>query len=208
MTLLSATTLHANRFTAMTDTATPTTVQRALLLTDVLSDLAFTARYGQPEADVRIEKLNKSFAPIAVKNGGALKRTEETLCLFEFDTAFEAVSTAIQIQRAVRKYNASQPSRLPEEPVRVRAAVHYGVLRESGGEIYGEAVMFLAEFQELGEAEEILVSEPVHRMIAGGAVESVFFSLETFRGETAEVYQLLWDAALERRTKANPPSSL
>jgi class 3 adenylate cyclase len=80
-----------------------------------------------------------------------------------FKNPATAVHCAIAIQQDLARYNA----RHPDEPIRVRIAVHAGHARVDQDGLFGRAVNATARILRYAEPEEILISQSVRQRVEG-----------------------------------------
>ena len=75
-----------------------------------------------------------------------------------FSQVDNAVSAALEIQQALQQYNEDHPAKLYS-----RIGLHYGMVLEKDGSIYGDDVNIAARLESLGDPEGVCISETVYR---------------------------------------------
>jgi adenylate cyclase len=89
-------------------------------------------------------------------HGRFVKSTGDGL-LLEFESALDAVESAVDFQRRIHERNA----RPAVVPLRVRVGVHLGDVQRREGDIFGDAVNIAARVESLAEPGGVCVSESV-----------------------------------------------
>ena len=84
--------------------------------------------------------------------------------LADFPSVVEALTCAVDIQRALRERNAALP---PEHRLEFRIGINLGDVIVDGEDIYGDGVNVAARLQQLAEPGGILVSRTVHNHVRG-----------------------------------------
>ncbi len=82
--------------------------------------------------------------------------------LAEFPTAFDAVQSAVEIQRVLASRNADLRA---DRKLEFRIGVHLGDIQVEGERIYGDGVNIAARLEELAEPGGICISFEVHGQI-------------------------------------------
>ena len=98
-------------------------------------------------------------AAVAMHNGYAYKMIGDAFQI-AFETAPEAVATALEIQRALHV----EP--WPETgPLHVRMALHTGVTEERGDDYVGPALNRVARLLGVGHGGQVLLTQPVYDLV-------------------------------------------
>ena len=122
-----------------------------------------TARYGALRERHR-ELLRAAFAA----HGGAEQGTEGDSFFVVFDSAREAVTAAIEGQRAL----AAEP--WPENaPIRVRMGLHSGEAGVAGGSRVGLDINRAARIAAAAHGGQILVSDATRALVSGGLQDDI-----------------------------------
>ncbi len=124
---------------------------------------------------VRLKSLRREvFQPKIKQHGGRIFKTTGDGALVEFQSAVDAVESAIEIQRAVAARNEHLASGLR---LTLRIGVSLGdVIVEGGGDLYGNGVNVAARMQILAEPGGICISGNVHEHV-GKALDVGFEDL-------------------------------
>ncbi len=126
--------------------------------------VGFTSLTQQNEA-LALEVLdqhNRLLRAIFPKYHGSEIKAIGDSFLVEFDSALEATSCAIEIQRTLDDYNASADT---ARQLHVRIGVHLGDVVHAGGDVFGDAVNIASRIEPLADPDGICVSEPVHEQV-------------------------------------------
>ena len=127
-----------------------------IMFTDIVG---YTAMMGQDERKaIDLIRVNIEIQKPLVKSyqGEWLKEIGDgTLC--QFSSAFDAVSCALEIQRAIA---ANLDAKL-------RIGIHLGDITNEGGEIYGDGVNIAARLESCAIPGSIFVSESVKKAFGG-----------------------------------------
>jgi len=101
---------------------------------------------------------------IAVHHGRVVKRTGDG-AIVEFRSAVDAVSFALEIQRAMVERNAEVA---PDKRIEFRVGIHVGdVVEESDGDLMGEGVNIAARLQSIAKPGAICLSEQAYWQVKG-----------------------------------------
>jgi adenylate cyclase len=105
------------------------------------------------------------FRELVAARGGRVVDTAGDSILAIFPSAFGAVEAAIAIQDALREKNEAIPE---DRRMRFRLGVNLGdVIEKEDGSVYGSGVNIAARLESLAKPGGIMISEDVHRQVAG-----------------------------------------
>ncbi|HXQ93456.1 MAG TPA: adenylate/guanylate cyclase domain-containing protein [Nitrososphaerales archaeon] len=139
------------------------TVRRlaAVVFTDIVGYTALTQR-DESLALSLLEKHNSLVRSVVVAHRGREIKTIGDAFLLEFDSTFEAVICAVEIQRAFWEQNRNSPE---HERVFLRIGVHVGDVVFQNNDIYGDAVNIASRIEHYAEAGGVCISEQVYSQI-------------------------------------------
>ena len=80
-----------------------------------------------------------------------------------FDSAIDAASCAVEIQRVIHEYNRRAPH---EKDISLRMGIHVGEVEKSEGELIGEGVAVASRLCLLVGAGELCISEQVYQQVS------------------------------------------
>ncbi|MCH7887182.1 MAG: tetratricopeptide repeat protein [Candidatus Marinimicrobia bacterium] len=131
--------------------ATPTRKLAAIMFTDMVG---YTALMQKDEDKARelIERHRAHMKPFVEKHGGEIIQYvgDGTFC--RFDSAIEAVNTALEIQKVLEL----------EPEINLRIGIHVGDVVVKGDEVYGDGVNVASRLEPLAPPRGICVSEKVY----------------------------------------------
>lgn len=183
----------------------------AVLVMDLCGSTELGTRRGdRAVVDVK-HKLKELGLAAAAKNGAAFCKWTGDGFLMTFAYCQDAVSTAQEVLRAARVYNAAKPS---GPPFKLRFGVHFGeVYAQADGDRAGSAVdlAFRLEGASVTEMHEtrqglskedlpledrILVTHSVYQELAASpgrfdCVKAGYFDFKGFEGTRIAVYEVL-----------------
>jgi adenylate cyclase len=131
------------------------------MFTDIVG---FTTLAQTSESDALrlLERHNQKLRPFFARFHGREVKTMGDAFLVEFDSALDAATCAVEIQRSLR----DEPSTtLERERFRVRIGVHLGDVVASDGDLLGDAVNIASRIEPLAEPGGICVSGPVYDQV-------------------------------------------
>jgi adenylate cyclase len=133
----------------------------AIMFTDMVG---FTARTQENEARAlrMLDTHNQLLRPIFPRYHGTEVKSIGDSFLVEFESTLEAVTCAVEIQRALREYAPTT-----EEPwrIRVRIGIHLGDVVRSGTDVLGDAVNLASRIEPLADPDGVCVTEPVFEQV-------------------------------------------
>jgi class 3 adenylate cyclase len=101
---------------------------------------------------------------ISVHHGRVVKRTGDG-SIVEFRSVVDAVSCAIEIQRAMVERNAEVA---PDKRIEFRIGIHLGdVVEEADGDLMGDGVNIAARLEGIAKPGAICLSEDAYRQVKG-----------------------------------------
>jgi TolB-like protein/class 3 adenylate cyclase/cytochrome c-type biogenesis protein CcmH/NrfG len=127
--------------------------------------------------------------------------------LMEFGSVVDAVTFAVDVQRAMALRNADVPK---DQRITYRIGINIGDIIVEGDDIYGDGVNIAARLEALAEPGGICVSRPVHTQIKG-KVDTTFEDLGEREvkniPEPVRVFKVLLDAPVGGQTTVVSPAS-
>ncbi|HEX3512327.1 MAG TPA: nickel-binding protein [Solirubrobacteraceae bacterium] len=135
---------------------------RAILFTDIADSTRLTQQHGDRVA-MRVLREHDSIvrAALARFGGNEVKHTGDGI-MGVFDSAYQAVGAARQIQRDVHAREEAE-----QEPLRVRIGVAAGEPVTDHGDLFGAAVQQAARLCACAEPDAIVASSGVHDLCRG-----------------------------------------
>ncbi|MDD4004168.1 MAG: adenylate/guanylate cyclase domain-containing protein [Elusimicrobiaceae bacterium] len=123
-----------------------------------------------------LKKHNDIVASLIREHKGRIVKTIGDSFLAVFESGWSAINCGMQVQKALKKHNAQKP---PREAIHIRVVIHAGeVSVAADGDIYGEAVNLTARLDDMAEAGEVWITDPVYR---AAQVNAALFQPEGFR---------------------------
>jgi class 3 adenylate cyclase len=111
--------------------------------------------------------------------------------LVTFDSARRALQAAIAIQRRLEEFNREPV----EGPIHVRLGLNTGEVLREDGELFGNAVILASRVMSEAGADQILISELMHRLIeSSGEFKVVDLGPFRFKGFAIDqrLYEVQW----------------
>jgi len=106
-----------------------------------------------------------------IKNGkGRVIELIGDAFLVSFESAVEAVTCAIKIQKKFKETNKLKPN---NEKIRVRIGIHLGDVIEFEGKLKGDVINIAARIQQNAKAGYVYISEAVYNAIKNKTVLNV-----------------------------------
>lgn len=134
----------------------------AIMFTDIAGYTSLT-QSDEGLALELLERHNSILRPIFPKyNGREIKSIGDSF-LVEFESALDAVLCAIEIQRFLHDYNASDWSE--KRNIQLRIGIHVGDVVHKAGDIFGDAVNIASRIEPLASPGGICVSEQVFAQV-------------------------------------------
>jgi predicted ATPase/class 3 adenylate cyclase len=148
------------------------TEQPSGTITFLFTDIQGSTRLWevQPEAmSAALSRHDSILRDVIERNSGYVFKTIGDAFCSAFFSAENAVSAAVEAQRALDGED------WPEEvgDIRVRMALHTGVVEERGGDYYGQPVNRVARLLSAGHGGQVLVSERTNSLVGDSLPEQV-----------------------------------
>ena len=126
--------------------------------------VGFTALTQSDEAQslAVLERHNRFLRPIFTKYRGREVKTMGDSFLVEFESALDATTCAVEIQRFLHDYNISSRD---DWKITLRIGIHLGDVVRSGDDIIGDAVNIASRIQPLADPEGVCISEQVYDQV-------------------------------------------
>lgn len=164
-----------------------------LLFSDIENSTRLNERLGDQRWLEMLGTHNSIVRAQVGEHGGYEVKSQGDGFMVAFPSARQAVSCAIDIQRALARRAANG-----ELPLRVRIGIHTGEAIRHSGDFYGKSVILAARIADQAQGGEILVSSLVEQLVApsgdlrfkdAGEVE-----LKGLSGRQ-QLYRVAWGAA-------------
>src|SRR5580658_4598510 len=138
---------------------TPSSSRRlaAIMFTDIVGFSTLT-QSNEADALQLLEHHNQFLRPFFARFHGREVKTIGDSFLVEFESALEATTCAVEIQRSLRASRASTPAR---DQFRLRIGIHLGDVVASEGDVFGDAVNNASRIEPLAEPDGVCISGPV-----------------------------------------------
>jgi TolB-like protein/class 3 adenylate cyclase/cytochrome c-type biogenesis protein CcmH/NrfG len=133
----------------------------AIMFTDMVGYSALTQR-NEALALALVAEQQRLLRPILAQHDGREVKGTGDGYLVEFASALQAVSCAIDMQRAMVEYNSSAA---PERRIQIRIGLHLGDVVVRDGDVFGDGVNIAARIEPLAEAGGICMTRPVHDQV-------------------------------------------
>jgi adenylate cyclase len=160
----------------------------ALMFTDIVGYTALTQADESSALKLlaRHNQLLRSFFP---RYHGREIKTEGDKFLVEFDSALDATTCAVELQRFLYEYNLTAA---PDSKIVIRVGVHLGDVVHTGDDILGDSVNIASRIEPLAAPGGICVTEPVFSQVrnkipneferlAPQTLKNVRFPMEIYR---------------------------
>lgn len=134
-----------------------------VLFTDVEGSTDLRTREGDDVAQELLRAHEDLLREQVERHGGREVAFMGDGFMIAFGSTRQAVRCAVDIQRAFDDHNRSHPQR----PIKVRAGLNAGEVRQEGGTLYGTAVNAAARIMGRADGEQIFVSQLVKDLTAG-----------------------------------------
>jgi adenylate cyclase len=133
----------------------------AILHADVVG---FSRLMGQDEAGTHqaLGELRRAVDPLITDHGGRIVGTAGDSLLADFSSVVDALSCAIEMQRAARTINDPIP---PERRLELRIGVNLGDVIIDGDNIFGDGVNIAARLEGLAQPGTVCISQTVYDQV-------------------------------------------
>jgi adenylate cyclase len=133
----------------------------AILHADVVG---FSRLMGEDETGTHqaLNKLRSAIDPLIAAHGGRIVGTAGDSLLADFSSVVDALSCAIEMQRASRGINAAIP---PERRLELRIGVNLGDVIIDGDDIFGDGVNIAARLEALAQPGTVCISQTVYDQV-------------------------------------------
>ncbi len=147
----------------MSESGTETRRLQAIMFTDMFG---FSRMMGEDEERcIRLVEEHRVIVRAALPHyGGREHQTIGDAFVVLFDSALNAVSCAVEIQKRLRERNADRPD---NEQVLIRIGIHLDDIVFKDGQIYGDGVNLAARVEPQAEVGGICITEPVLAHVKG-----------------------------------------
>jgi class 3 adenylate cyclase len=150
-----------------TGLSSPTLV---ILFTDIVGSTALLQRLGNVKARPLFDTHDKIILDCLQRyNGSWIKHTGDGV-MATFPSAGSAIECTVAIQKAIRQAFATHNEEHSDIPMRVRSGLHAGELVAKRGQWFGIAINAARRICDHAQAEQILVSDVVHQLVAGSEI--------------------------------------
>ncbi|MDG6948181.1 MAG: tetratricopeptide repeat protein, partial [Nitrososphaerota archaeon] len=171
----------------------------AIMFTDMVGFTALT-QSDESQSLAVLERHNRLLRPFFAKFRGREIKTMGDSFLVEFDSALDAVSCAIEVQRFLHDYNISS---MDGWKIALRIGVHLGDVVRAGSDILGDAVNIASRLQPLAEPEGVCVSQQIYDQVRNKiAQELVKLETHDLKGVkfAVDIYRVVmpWEESLQK----------
>jgi len=151
-----------------------------------------TARQTRQEQEQMLAQFKELLLPKIEAFNGTLLRTEGDRFLLVFESATNALLSAIECHKELEEYNRNTPD---TDRIEVYIVLSSGDVIIQGSEIYGDAVNLAARMEEYAEANEIIFSDTVYQSMNKKEISSAEIGYEKFRGipERVKLHKVVLD---------------
>src|SRR5712691_11229581 len=133
----------------------------AILHADVVG---FSRLMGEDEAGTHqaLGKLRRAVDPLIAAHGGRIVGTAGDSLLADFSSVVDALSCAVEMQRASRAVN--EPI-APERRLELRIGVNLGDVIVDGDDIFGDGINIAARLEALAQPGTVCISHTVYEHV-------------------------------------------
>ena len=165
------------------------TATATILFTDVEASTELRAQIGEAAADRLFRDLERRLSGIVEKRRGRVVKTAGDGVMAAFESASDAVTAAIDMQRATHRR---------DERVRVRIGVASGDVSWESGDCFGLPVVTAARLETAAQGGQILVTQVV-RWLAGERSTATFDPIGAIElkglPDPVEAFRVIWEQA-------------
>ena len=161
---------------------------RTFLFSDLREFTSFVERSGDNAATELIRTYRALVREQIARSGGGEVKTEGDSFYVVFDSARQALSCGVGIQRAAARAST------PDRPIRVGIGIHAGEPVPHDGQFVGSAINVAARLAQNAAADELLVSDVVRGLLRTSDVPPMQERAVTMKGITdpPRAYEVLW----------------
>src|SRR5262249_51489617 len=109
-------------------------------------------------------RLRRAVDPLITAHGGRIVGTAGDSVLADFPSVVDALSCAVEMQRAAHGINQGVP---PERRLELRVGVNLGDVIVDGDDIFGDGVNIAARLEALARPGTICISHTVYEQVRG-----------------------------------------
>jgi adenylate cyclase len=133
----------------------------AILHADVVG---FSRLMGEDEAGTHkaLGQLRRAVDPLIAAHAGRIVGTAGDSLLADFSSVVDALTCAVEMQRATEEINASIP---PERRLELRIGVNLGDVIVDGDDIFGDGVNIAARVEALAQPGTVCISQTVYDQV-------------------------------------------
>jgi len=127
----------------------------AIMFTDMKG---FSKEIGEDEEKTlkKLWRYEKALKSIVKEYDGRVVKTIGDAIMGDFDSAVNAVRSALEIQKLLKK-----------EDIKIRIGIHLGDVIHKAGDIFGDSVNIASRIETLCEPGKIFISEDVYKQVKG-----------------------------------------
>jgi len=127
----------------------------AIMFTDMKG---FSSEMNRDEEKTlkKLWRYEKAMKQIIKEHDGRIVKTIGDAIMGDFDSAVNAVKSAMSIQNLLKK-----------EDIKIRIGIHLGDVIHKGGDVFGDGVNIASRIESISEPGEIYISEDVYNQVKG-----------------------------------------
>jgi len=173
-----------------------------VMFCDVVGSTSYFERRGDLEGRAMLQRYNRMMFPIIKNHGGDVIKTLGDGILASFSDPGIACQAAINMQRTLKKDNASKE---PDDQIRTRIGLHYGKAVIDQGDVFGDVVNATSRVENRAQPGEILISYHLfEKAKTDPNFNFEFVGKESLKGKETQIglYRLIWDKEkIEQKAK-------
>ncbi|HWR57381.1 MAG TPA: adenylate/guanylate cyclase domain-containing protein, partial [Thermodesulfovibrionales bacterium] len=174
-----------------------------IMFTDMKGSTSIAESEGDMISRILIKKHNDIVFPIIERNRGVLVKTMGDGTLSYFETAADAVRSAVQIQTGIEDFN--NRSRKTGPPLQVRIGLNTGTGIVEKHDIFGDVVNVASRFESQAGPGEIYMSENTYEAVSDkDEFYCKFIKTTTLKNKsgTYKIFKVFWNKAEIEKDKA------